>query len=89
LPPADEAEAVRLQQLRRHAQDYACQVDVRELAPAVGEQMGSGYQVGCGSSHIWVLRLGSPVRLAIVANQLTTAYREWSASHQVVHYGFR
>jgi hypothetical protein len=80
LPPADEAEAARLQQLRRHVQNHAHQVDLRELAPAVRELMGSGYRVGCGSSHIWVLRLGSPARLAIIADQLTTAYREWSAS---------
>lgn len=79
LPPADEAEAARLEQLRRHVRDHAHQVDLRELAPAVRELMGSGYRVGCGSSHIWVLRHDSPARLAIIADQLTTAYRDNSA----------
>ncbi|MBW3127213.1 hypothetical protein [Hymenobacter profundi] len=80
LPPADEAEAARLEHLRRHVQEHTHQVDLRELAPAVRELMGSGYQVGCGSSHIWVLRPGSPARLLIIADQLTTAYRDNSAS---------
>lgn len=60
LPPADEAETVRLEHLRRHVQDHARQVDLRELAPAVREVMGTGYHVGCGSSHIWLLRTGTP-----------------------------
>ena len=83
LPPANEAEGASLEQLRRHLQEHAHQVDLRELAPAVRELMGSGYQVGCGSSHIWVLRHGSPTRLAIIADQLTTAYRDNSASAQL------
>ncbi|GAB3323007.1 hypothetical protein GCM10027511_31540 [Hymenobacter humi] len=80
LLPADEAEAASLEQLRRHVQEHTHQVDLRELAPAVQEILGSAYQVGCGSSHIWVLRHGSPTRLAIIADQLTTAYRDNSAS---------
>ena len=80
LPAADEAEAARLELLRRHMQDHAHQVDLRELAPAVQEILGSAYQVGCGSSHIWVLRHGSPTRVAIIADQLTTAYRDNSGS---------
>ena len=83
LPPADEAEAASLVQLRRHVQEHTHQVDLRKLAPAVQEILGSGYQVGCGSSHIWVLRHGSPTRLAIIADQLTTAYRDNSASAQL------
>ena len=80
LPPADGAEAARLEQLRRHVQDHTHQVDLRELAPAVREVMGADYQVGCGSSHIWLRCLGTPARLAIIADQLTTAYQEWPGS---------
>ena len=80
LPPADEVEAARLEQLRRHVQEHTHQVDLRDLAPAVRELMGSDYEVGCGSSHIWVLRLGGSTRLAIIADQLTTAYRDNSPS---------
>jgi hypothetical protein len=56
---------------------------LRELAPAGRELLGSGYPVGCGSSHIWVLRLGSLARLAIIADRLTTSYRDWSGLEQL------
>jgi hypothetical protein len=79
LPPSDEAETERLERLRRHVQNHTHQLDLRELAKGVWEIMGSGYLVGCGSSHVWLLRLGSSTRLAIVADQLTTSYRDCSA----------
>lgn len=76
LLPADEVETARLELLRRHVQDHTHQVDLRELAPSVREVMGPDYQVGCGSSHIWLLRTGTPARLAIIADRLTTAYSD-------------
>lgn len=39
--------------------------------------LGAGYEVGCGSAHIWMQRPGDTTRLAIVADRLTTAYRDW------------
>ncbi|SMB79349.1 hypothetical protein SAMN00120144_3116 [Hymenobacter roseosalivarius DSM 11622] len=83
--PRDHAEKSRLEKLRRYIQRHAHQADLRNLALAVQELMGTGYQVGCGSSHIWIKRLAdsvtlpAPERLAIVADRLTTAFREWNA----------
>ena len=80
--PRDQAEKIRLAKLRRYIQSHAHQVDLRNLAPAVRELMGTGYQVGCGSSHIWLKPLTdgatllAPERLAIVADRLTTTCRE-------------
>lgn len=74
--PRDETEAQQLEQLRAYIAGHTDQDDLRELAPAVREVMGEGYQVGCGSSHIWILREGSTERLAIIADQLTTMYRD-------------
>ena len=39
--------------------------------------LGAGYEVSCGSAHVWVLRTGETKHLAIVADRLTTAYRDW------------
>jgi hypothetical protein len=75
--PRDEAEKTLLGQLRRHLAEHTHQDDLRDLAPEVRELMGAGYQVGCGSSHIWILRDGDAERLAVVADRLTTAYRDW------------
>jgi len=72
--PRDEAEAQQLEQLRAYITDHTGQDDLRELAPTVREVMGEGYRIGCGSSHIWILREGSTERLAIIADQLTTMY---------------
>jgi hypothetical protein len=83
LKPLDKAEKQRLEQLRRYVQDHAHQADLRDLAPAVRGLMGAGYQVGCASSHVWIKRLtddaeaSDPERLAIVADRLTTAFRDW------------
>ncbi|GGG59310.1 hypothetical protein [Hymenobacter glacieicola] len=46
------------------------QTDLRALAPFVRELTGGGYDVGCGSSHIWLKREGA-------TDRLTTAYRDW------------
>ncbi len=81
--PRDKAEKSRLEQLRRYIQGHAQQADLRSLAPAVQELMGAGYQIGCGSSHIWIKPLtdsakpAAPERLTIVADRLTTAFRDW------------
>jgi len=77
LKPADAAELRRLQALRRHVQAHSHTTDLRELAGAVRKLLGAGYGVGCGSAHIWVVRAGKAERLAIVADRLTTAYRDW------------
>ena len=75
--PADEAEKERLLALRKHVAGHTHQADLRNLAADVREMMGEGYQVGCGSAHIWMKRDGQAERLAIVADRLTTAYRDW------------
>ncbi|MCC3155522.1 hypothetical protein Q3A66_16070 [Hymenobacter sp. BT770] len=75
--PADAAEKRRLEALRRHVQAHSHTVDLRGLAGAVKKLLGAGYEVGCGSAHVWVLRAGETERLAIVADRLTTAYRDW------------
>jgi hypothetical protein len=77
LQPADAAEQRRLQALRRHVLAHTHTTDLRGLAGAVKKLLGAGYEVGCGSAHIWILRAGETVRLAIVADRLTTAYRDW------------
>lgn len=75
--PADTAEKRRLEALRRHVQAHTHTTDLRGLAGAVKKLLGAGYEVGCGSAHVWVLRVGESERLAIVADRLTTAYRDW------------
>ncbi|RYU84778.1 hypothetical protein [Hymenobacter persicinus] len=75
--PADAAEKRRLDSLRRHVQAHTHTTDLRGLAGAVKKLLGTGYEVGCGSAHIWMLRAGETARLAIVADRLTTAYRDW------------
>lgn len=77
VQPADEAENERLMHVRKYVQAHTHQADLRALAPFVRELMGEGYQVVCGSSHIWLKREGQPERLAVVADRLTTAYRDW------------
>lgn len=77
LEPADEAENERLMHVRKYVQAHTHQADLRALAPFVRELMGEGYQVVCGSSHIWMKREGTTPRLAIVADRLTTSYRDW------------
>lgn len=75
--PADTAEKRRLGQVRRYVLAHAHTQDLRELAGAVKELLGPAYEVGCGSAHIWVKRSGNLERLAIIADRLTTAYRDW------------
>lgn len=75
--PADTAEKRRLAQVRRYVLAHTHTQDLRELAGAVKELLGPAYAVGCGSAHIWVKRPGDPERLAIVADRLTTGYRDW------------
>ena len=83
LKPQDKAEKRRLLHLRGYVQAHAHQADLGDLAPAVQELMGASYQVGCGSSHVWIKRLPggakspAPARLAIVADRPTTAFRDW------------
>ncbi|MBG8556066.1 hypothetical protein [Hymenobacter guriensis] len=82
--PRDKAERIRLAKLRQYVQHHTHQADLRDLAPAVRELMGPGYQIGCGSSHIWILPLAgddmpaTPERLAIVADRLTTTLQDWN-----------
>ncbi|GAA4389096.1 hypothetical protein [Hymenobacter koreensis] len=75
--PADAAEKRRMEAVRRHVQAHTHTTHLRGLAGAVKKLLGAGYEVGCGSAHIWVLRAGETQRLAIVADRLTTAYRDW------------
>jgi hypothetical protein len=77
IQPADEAEKERLMAVRKYVQAHTRQDDLRALAPYIRELMGEGYQVVCGSSHIWLKRKGTSERLAIVADRLNTAYRDW------------
>ena len=60
----------------KYVQAHTHQADLRALAPFVRELMGEGYQVVCGSSHIWLKREDQAERLAVVADRLTTAYRD-------------
>ncbi|KAA9325145.1 hypothetical protein F0P96_20830 [Hymenobacter busanensis] len=73
----DAAEKRRLQAVRQHVQAHTHTTDLRGLAGAVKKLLGPGYEVGCGSAHIWVRREGEQQRLAIVADRLTSAYRDW------------
>lgn len=75
--PADATEKRRMEALRRHVQAHTHTTDLRGLAGAVKKLLGAGYEVGCGSTHIWVKRAGDTERLAIVADRLTTTYRDW------------
>ena len=81
--PRDETEKRLLEQVRAYVQAHAHQADLRDLAPAVRELMGAGYQVGGGGSHVWIKRVPAdagpvaPERLAIIADRLTTAFRDW------------
>lgn len=77
LKPVDAAEQRRLQALRRYVLTQPHTRDLRGLAGAVKKLLGAGYAVGCGSAHIWIMRTGDTERLAIVADRLTTAYRDW------------
>jgi hypothetical protein len=77
LKPRDAAEKRRLQAVRQHVLAHTHTTDLRGLAGAVKKLLGPGYEVGCGSAHIWVRRDGEQQRLAIVADRLTTAYRDW------------
>ncbi len=83
--PHDQAETHLLAQVRAYVQAHPHQADLRDLAPAVQELMGAGYQVGSGGSHVWIKRAqgdagtAAPERLAIVADRLTTAFRDWFA----------
>lgn len=77
VQPADVAEKERLIAVRKYVQAHTHQADLRALAPFVRELMGEGYQVVCGSSHIWLKREGQPERLAVIADGRTTAYRDW------------
>lgn len=69
--------------MRRHVQAHTHQANLRDLATAVRELLGAGYQVGSGSAHIWILRARNeaaaegPERLAIIADRHTTAFRHW------------
>lgn len=81
--PRDKAEKRLLEQARAYVQAHTHQADLRDLAPALRELMGVGYQVGSGGAHIWIKRAqgegdpAAPERLAIVADRLTTAHRDW------------
>ena len=77
--PADAAEAQRLEQLRQLIEAALDTADLRGFAEAARQLLGSGYQVHCGSSHVWIKRDDQPERLAIVADRYTTAYGEWNS----------
>jgi hypothetical protein len=77
LKPSEPAEKRRLEALRRHVQAHTHTADLRGLVGAVKKLLGAGYIIGCGSAHIWVQRAGETQRLGIVADRLTTAYRDW------------
>ncbi|MBC6700203.1 hypothetical protein [Hymenobacter sp. BT190] len=77
LKPIDATERRRLQALRKYVLAHTHTTDLRGLAGAVKKLLSTGYEVGCGSTHIWIKRAGDTARLAIVADRLTTAYRDW------------
>ena len=54
--PRDEAEKHLLKQARAYVQAHTHQADLRDLAPALRELMGEGYQIGSGSAHTWIKR---------------------------------
>ena len=78
--PADSAEAQRLEELRQLVEATPDTEDLRGFAEAARQLLGPGYQVHCGSSHVWIKRDNQPERLAIVADRFTTAYREWNST---------
>ena len=81
--PRDEAEKRLLEEARAYVQAHTHQADLRDLAPALRALMGAGYLVGGGGSHVWMKRAkgagdqAAPERLAIVADRLITAFRDW------------
>ncbi|WP_201982516.1 hypothetical protein [Hymenobacter rubidus] len=80
--PADSTEAQRLEQLRQLIEAAPDTTDLCGFADAARQLLGPGYQVHCGSSHVWIKRDDQPERLAIVADRYTTAYREWNSPQQ-------
>ncbi len=67
LPARNNAEASRLRRLAKLLTLAGALPDVRDLAPAVRRLFPEPiYQVGCGSSHIWLHHAGSAHRLAII-----------------------
>jgi len=84
--PRDEHENRLIEQVRQYVQAHSYQADLRELAPIVQLLLGTTYQVGSGGAHVWIVRRPEEgkqrpaERLAIVADQLTTAYRDWFAT---------
>lgn len=79
LPPLNEAEQHRLEQLRQHVQLHTHTHDLRDFAAAARQVLGQGYDVGTGAAHVWMVRQGEKERLAIIADRYTTAFREWNA----------
>ena len=66
-PAHDEAEAARFAELAQLLATTAPLPDLRDLAPEVRRLFPApGYQVGCGSSHIWLHRTADPHRLACI-----------------------
>lgn len=76
-PPSDEHEAGQFARLKQLITDTGELPDLRTLAPTARALLGAGYEVHCGSSHIWIKRLDSAQRLAIIADRPTTSYRDW------------
>ncbi|QIL78398.1 hypothetical protein [Hymenobacter sp. HDW8] len=76
--PAEEAEAERLEQLRRPIKAAPNVADLRDFAQQAREVMGGGYTIHCGSSHVWLKRDDQPEPLAVIADHNTTAYQEWN-----------
>ncbi|MBW3127274.1 hypothetical protein [Hymenobacter profundi] len=65
--PQDDTEAAQLAQLAHLLYTTDAPPDVRDLAPAVRELFPEpAYQVGCGSSHIWLHRTADHQRLALI-----------------------
>ncbi|TVT36729.1 hypothetical protein FNT36_24770 [Hymenobacter setariae] len=83
-PPADEAEAQRLRQLKQLIQAAPDMADLRDFATPARELMGEGYTIHCGSSHVWLKRDDQTKRLAIIADRYTTRYRDWDAPAPVL-----
>lgn len=77
--PADSTEAQRLEQLRHLIEAAPDTADLRGFAEPARQLLGPGYQVYCGSSHVWIKRDDQPERLTIVADRYTTAYRGWNS----------
>ena len=79
LPPADNDEAQRLEQLRQLIEAAPDTDDLRAFAEPARQLLGPGYHVHCGGSHIWIKREDQPERLASVADRYATPYREWNS----------